>query len=111
MGNLTLTNLIITPLSGGKLHFPELKVQSLAFIYFISFIYLFFFGSGSAPRMMLLKVSILCFKPFKSMSSMENQLPPWGMELCACSVSSLRVLWFMELNGLLGGFAEIQVGL
>lgn len=63
--------------------------------------------------MMLLKVSILCFKPFKSMSSVENQLPPRGTELFACSVSSFRVLWFMEqqLNVLLGGFEEIQAGL
>lgn len=76
-------------------------------------LFYFFFDSGSASGMMLLKVSILCFKPFKSMSSMENQLPPRGTELFACSVSSLRVLWFMEqqLNGLLGGFGEIQVGL
>lgn len=97
-------------MSGGKLHFLEQKVQSLAFIYLFHF---FSFGSGSASGMMLLKVSILCFKPFKSMSSMESQLPPRGTELFACSVSSLRVLWFMEqqLSGLLGGFGEIQAGL
>lgn len=47
------------------------------------------------------------------MSSVENQLPPRGTELFACSVSSFRVLWFMEqqLNVLLGGFEEIQAGL
>lgn len=59
--------------------------------------------------MMLLKVSILCFKPFKSMSSLESQLPPRGTELGLL----IWVLWFMEqqLNGLLGAFGEIQAGL
>lgn len=67
MGNLTLTNPVIISMSRGELHFLEQKVQELAFI---------FFGSGTASGMMLLKVSILCFKPFKSMSSVKNQLPP-----------------------------------
>lgn len=110
MGNLTLTNLIITPMSGGKLHFLEHKVQSLAFIFLLYFF--FIFGSGSSSGMMLLKVAILCFKPFKSMSSMENQLAPGGTELCACSVSSFRVLWFVEqqLNGLLGDLKRSRTG-
>jgi len=67
MGNLTLTNLVIISMSRGALHLPQQKVQELAFI---------FFGSSTTSGMMLLKVSILCFKPFKSMSSVKNQLPP-----------------------------------
>lgn len=107
MGNLTLTNLIIIPMSGGEAAFPGAEGTVTRFYLF------FFFGSGSASGMMLLEVSIRCFKPFKSMSSVENQLPPRGTELFACSVSSFRVLWFMEqqLNVLLGGFEEIQAGL
>lgn len=106
MGNLTLTNLNHTHVRG-EAAFPGAEGTVTRFYL------LFFFGSGSASGMMLLKVSILCFKPFKSMSSVENQLPPRGTELFACSVSSFRVLWFMEqqLNVLLGGFEEIQAGL
>lgn len=84
-------------MSGGKLRFLEHKVQSLASIFLF---YFFIFGSGSSSGMMLLKVSMLFFKLFKSMSSMENQLALQGTELCACSLHSRCCgLWSSSWTG------------